>query len=193
MSKKLPDHSTLKRLLEYSTISGKLYWKHRSVSEFQTGNKFSAEANCARWNTRFAGKEAFTAVERRRGEPRGHKVGILHGVRYKAHRVIWKLINGVEPLSIDHIDGNPENNRLDNLRSVKHQDNTKNQRIRATNTSGVNGVRWDKARNKWLAKGREGNKHFYLGRFDSFQDACEARAAFDKQQGYHQNHGKTRA
>lgn len=39
--------------------------------------------------------------------------------RYPAHRVIWKLAYGKDPENvIDHIDGNPANNSLENLRDV---------------------------------------------------------------------------
>lgn len=40
--------------------------------------------------------------------------------------------------------------------------------------SGVYGVVWDKARNKWRAKLRRGKKHVTLGRYDEKEDAANA-------------------
>lgn len=48
---------------------------------------------------------------------------------YFAHRVVWALHYGKFPDGvIDHIDGDPSNNRLDNLRSVDQSENNINRR-----------------------------------------------------------------
>lgn len=189
--KKLPSQKLLARLLRYDATTGFFYWKPREVSDFTQGCKFTPEANCARWNTRFANQRAFTAVERRRGYPRGHHVGILFCVRYKAHRIIWKLVHGKDPEYIDHIDGNPENNCLLNLREVTHQSNMRNQKLRCTNTSGFNGVRPKK--NTWVARVRRGDTNLFLGSFPTFEEAKAARQAYDREHGFHPNHGRARA
>ena len=58
------------------------------------------------------------------------------------HRMIWKLFNGeiAGGMSIDHIDGNPSNNRIENLRLATHKDNMRNTKRNKSNKSGVNGV-----------------------------------------------------
>src|SRR5262245_61666013 len=45
-----------------------------------------------------------------------------------AHRVAWRIIYGRWPTEIDHIDGNPSNNSIWNLREVSHQANLLNQK-----------------------------------------------------------------
>ena len=47
---------------------------------------------------------------------------------YQVHRIVWEAFNGPiqEGMEIDHIDGNPSNNRLENLRAVSHQTNMLN-------------------------------------------------------------------
>jgi hypothetical protein len=45
---------------------------------------------------------------------------------YLAHRLIWIMVYGRSPTEIDHIDGNPSNNALSNLREVTHYDNLMN-------------------------------------------------------------------
>lgn len=46
----------------------------------------------------------------------------------RLHRLVWETFNGEIPegMQIDHIDGNPENNRLDNLRCVTAKENSNN-------------------------------------------------------------------
>ena len=55
----------------------------------------------------------------------------LKGKHFLVHRVVWEAFNGEIPegLIIDHIDGNPHNNALDNLQAITHQDNLKKRNI----------------------------------------------------------------
>jgi len=79
----------------------------------------------------------------------------LNGVLYKVHRVIWVLYHGSisKSLIIDHLDGNPHNNKIDNLalKTIRH--NQQNQKKRCTNTSGVTGVYVSiGSRERWVAE-----------------------------------------
>ena len=58
----------------------------------------------------------------------GYYVTNVQGRMYKVHRLIYFMFIGVDPADkvIDHIDGNKTNNRLPNLRCVKHKANSKN-------------------------------------------------------------------
>jgi hypothetical protein len=65
------------------------------------------------------------------------------GTHYKAHKIVWALLNNFENqdgLHIDHIDGNPSNNKIDNLRLVEHTLNARNKPKMKSNTSGIHGV-----------------------------------------------------
>ena len=68
------------------------------------------------------------------------RVGIK-GKVYLVHRLIFALNTGRidDNLIIDHIDGNPDNNRIDNLREVTYAVNMRN-RKKVDNQSGVTGV-----------------------------------------------------
>ena len=61
---------------------------------------------------------------------------------YKTSRIIWYLFNGPIPegLVIDHLNGDPWDNRIENLECKTSRQNMQNQRKRLTNKSGITGV-----------------------------------------------------
>lgn len=68
------------------------------------------------------------------------------GVTYPAHKIIWAMFNDYKSqrgLVIDHIDRDPFNNHPDNLRLVTVAVNSRNQKKRSTNKTGVMGVTFD--------------------------------------------------
>jgi hypothetical protein len=85
-----------------------------------------------------------------------HRIGV-DGVRYKAHRLAWLYVHGTWPSGmIDHIDGNPSNNAIANLRDCTMSQNQANKKRRSDNTSGYKGVyfsNYPKHRHKpWRAR-----------------------------------------
>ena len=78
-------------------------------------------------------------------------------------------------LVIDHINHDPSDNRRSNLRIVTQQQNICNKSIVGTNSSGVSGVWFDKARDKWSCEIKFNYKKIHLGRYNAFEDACFAR------------------
>lgn len=90
------------------------------------------------------------------------------------------MVTGNDPADslIDHIDGNPHNNKFANLRIATSRQNQCNQKIRRDNTSGLKGVSWDSKRNKWQAGIQIDGKRIALGRFSTKEEAyaayCEA-------------------
>lgn len=67
----------------------------------------------------------------------------VNGVSQVASRVIWAIERGAgldDAFEVDHIDGNPMNNLIDNLRVVPHGLNCRNRALRSDNTTGVTGV-----------------------------------------------------
>ena len=103
----------------------------------------------------------------------------ISGKPYKAHRLAWLYVYGYFPEhDIDHIDRDPSNNKIINLRHVSRSCNVKNSGLRCTNTSGIKGVYWDKKSDKWRAQIKVNNKQHHLGFFTDFTEAvCHRLAA----------------
>jgi hypothetical protein len=100
----------------------------------------------------------------------GYRMIRINRKSYKEHRLIWVLLNGSLENYIDHIDGNTENNKIENLRECSHSENHANVSRRSTNTSGFKGV--FKISNRWIAKIMHSGKTHYLGIFKSPEDAA---------------------
>lgn len=83
--------------------------------------------------------------------------------------------NDNNEMVIDHINRNRLDNRKENLRIVSFQDNIRNSNKKSTNKSGFKGVWYDKQRNKWCAGISLNGKSIGLGRYNTIEDAYEAR------------------
>ena len=91
---------------------------------------------------------------------------------YFSHRLAWLYVYGEFPkYMIDHINNNPADNRICNLREATNQQNQFNRKLSKANTSGIKGVCWSKQYNKWIARIRANGKRIYLGCFDNLEFA----------------------
>lgn len=171
-------------LLNYDHTTGVLTWKKRDISLFTEGGH-SAEHSRDKWNARWAGKEAFTAVK---GD--GYRHGAIYGENFSAHRVIWKWMTGSEPVEVDHIDGVRKNNRWSNLRSVTSETNHRNAARHKDNSSGVTGVRYVAKGGLWQAYLMRGRTFIGFGSYKNKDDAIAARKQGEKKHGFHKNHGR---
>lgn len=89
---------------------------------------------------------------------------------HRAHRLAWLYMTGEWPKhEVDHIDGDPTNNSWANLRAATHAQNTRNTKLRSTNTSGFKGVYALKG--KFCARVMINGKSTYLGIFDTVEAA----------------------
>ncbi len=169
-----------RHLFEYDAETGVMVWKPRPLEDFPDEHTFGM------WNTRFAGKKA--------GHDNSHgylTITAHHRCRYQGHRVIWLWVYGEWPKGvIDHINGDPMDNRIANLRCVSHRENMRNMKLRTTNKSGITGVRWYAARAKWVASIKLDEKSQHLGYFDTKEEAAAVRKLYSEKHGYHPNHGR---
>ena len=88
-------------------------------------------------------------------------------------RIIYFITYGEIPqdMQVDHINGNPLDNRVENLRIATPPQNSWNCKTNKRNKSGIRGVCWDASRNKWMAHIMFNGKSRTLGRFDSLDEA----------------------
>lgn len=99
--------------------------------------------------------------------------------QYAAHRLAWLYITGEWPKDeIDHIDGNPLNNRFANLREANSGENKQNRRVaRKDNSHGFIGVYLHgKSRGSalWRARIQLEGKQRHIGVFGSAEAAHAA-------------------
>lgn len=123
--------------------------------------------------------------------PYGHRVIRFKGCLYAEHRLIWLWYTGKHPVKhIDHINHDEQDNRWVNLREVSQAKNNMNNSKRSDNTLGVTGVSISNrnGNKKYCAeitlKGVRRRKHFY-----TFEDAVSMRKQWEKELGFHINHG----
>lgn len=136
------------RFLDYRREEGAFYWKV-SAGRVPAGQK--------------AGNYSGTHVS----------VQIM-GRRYFVHRLVWLFERGAWPCyEIDHINGDPRDNRIGNLRDVPRQVNQQNRRsAQANNKLGVLGVCEHKGR--FRAYISINGKTTSIGQFATLREAEDA-------------------
>jgi hypothetical protein len=139
-------------IFEYK--DGELYWKTRTSIRIVIGKKVG-----------YLDKDGYTYTR-------------INGKYYGIHRLIFMMFNGYVPELIDHIDRNPTNNRIENLRSVTKSENALNSKISSTNTTGVKGVSWHKAAQKYHARITINGVCINLGLHKHLQEAKKAISEF---------------
>jgi HNH endonuclease/AP2 domain len=168
----LPSRDFLESCLSYDPETGNLIWKERPREHF------NIETSWKHHNRKWAGKVARNEkFQRCNGKPASIMMNfrMFSGFRtFYAHRIIFALLGLPLPENhvIDHIDGNPFNNRLENLRTCTHAQNV-------CNNSGKKGKPLPKgvtARyGKFVAQITSGNARRHLG---TFRTSEEAHAAY---------------
>lgn len=143
------NQSTLKELFNYQ--DGGLYWKVSRTNTIKIGQRAG-----------YLRKDNYRVIN-------------INGKIHLEHRLVWLYHYGHMPVDkIDHIDGNPVNNDISNLRECSQAENLQNLKKPKTNTSGYLGVCFNKKLNKWQANIRHGNKNHHLGLFHTPELAHEA-------------------
>lgn len=173
----------LRQIVSYDAGAGVLTWLKRPETHF------SSARICNSWNAKHAGKAAGAI------RPSGYVYLAIDGIRHPVHRVAYALHNNEWPpheCVIDHIDQDPSNNRIVNLRLASQKENMRNQPSRKNNSSGTMGVSFDKKQGKWVARIMVSGKSVRLGAFEIQEDAINARRLAERRLGFHQNHGRSK-
>jgi hypothetical protein len=106
----------------------------------------------------------------------GHQLIGIDGEEYLAHRLAWLYIHGTWPGGeLDHINGDPADNRFCNLRTIDKRGNGQNRRRANKNSkSGYLGVSWRKEKKRWTARITIDGTYKSLGCFSTAEDAYAA-------------------
>lgn len=152
-----PSQDRLLELFTYDAETGQLAW----ADDFGAGGK--------RRKGRPAG---FLA-------PNGYIRVKVDGKPYLAHRVIWKMLHGIDaPDTIDHINRDRADNRLANLRTAAHVDNVRSRSIYSKHSNtGYLGVCYLAAAGRYVATLWHQGTTYYLGRHKAIAGALAARRA----------------
>lgn len=115
-----------------------------------------------------------------------HPAGYVHASVdrkvYPLHHLVWIWHGKTHTKFLDHIDRNPSNNRIENLRAVTHAQNMWNKSVQKNNSTGASGVSWHKTKGKYQVRIGANGSRIHLGYFDDFDLAelvsIEARAKY---------------
>jgi len=108
--------------------------------------------------------------------------------KFLSHRVIFAIHHNYFPLLVDHIDQNPENNLISNLRDANKKLNAINTGLPNNNNSGIKGVRFNKNAKCYEAyintsiNGKR--KKIHLGIHKTIELAKEARTKAENKYWY---------
>jgi len=119
-------------------------------------------------------RKGWKIVENVDNHNKGYCLVGFKGKMYLFQRIIWILLMGDitdNTLQLDHIDNNPLNNKIENLRLVTNRQNQQN-RIQQKNNKRV-GYCFHKQKNKWMSYIYINNKLIHLGLFTNEEDAAQ--------------------
>jgi hypothetical protein len=162
-----PDAKTLRQLLDYNPDTGAFIWRARPESMFSSSRQTAAH-NCNIWNARFAGKSAGCVNQGY------HKIRV-NDVLYLAHILAWIMVYDAVPSGdLDHVNMDPSDNRIQNLREAPRSQNMGNTRAHKDSFTGRKGVYFDKKGACFVARVCKDGVCKYLGRFAQLDDAASA-------------------
>lgn len=112
----------------------------------------------------------------------GYVIIRLDDKLYYAHRLAFLYVVGYMPeYDVDHLDGNPCNNKWGNLRHASRMCNLQNRKVSTTNRSGFPGVSQDKTGGAYRAGITLEGRNLNLGRYPTALEAALARYTFESQ------------
>ncbi len=142
----------LRQLLEYNRDTGELTWKVTRNSRAKAGDRAGFDER-GKWRVEIAGRQMY------------------------AHRIAWAIVHGYWPTHfIDHINCDPSDNRLCNLREATPAQNSQNRlKAKCDSHSGVLGVK--RNGRGWQARIQLNGRLMALGTFPTTEEAHAAYVA----------------
>lgn len=146
----ITDVKSLRAKFDYNPTTGVFTYKTKAARRVDIGD----EAGCLN-------REGYRRIR-------------FDGNTYFAHRLAWFYMTGVWPEGhIDHINGNPSDNRITNLRQASRSENLANSRVFRSGKTAPKGVRQTQT-GKWSARIQKDGTSMFLGYFKTQDEAHTA-------------------
>lgn len=100
---------------------------------------------------------------------KGYRHTYFNGKKYREHQLVWILCNNEEPSTLDHINGNRSDNRIENLRLVSNSENLFNSPLRKDNKTGCKNVMWKEDKKRFVVEIKAHKNRFRLGSFKDLE------------------------
>jgi hypothetical protein len=143
------------------------------ITQSELQNKFNYDPDTGIFTRKYTYNKFLEGSQVGCKDSEGYLIISLTDRCYKAHRLAWLYVYGEFPkYNLDHINGNPSDNRISNLREANESQNGFNRKLNSNNTSGHKGVTFDKKSKKWQAYVTVNKKLKYLGQFESLELAA---------------------
>jgi len=138
---------------------------------------YDPETGVFKWRKTGRGRKRVEAGAARRD---GRVVIRINKKLYLRSRLAFLWMTGEWPgdrLEVDHIDGDPTNDRWDNLRLATSSQNKHNRRARKESRSGLKGAIWHERDQSWAARIMVDGRNLALGTFKTPEEAHQAYCA----------------
>lgn len=121
---------------------------------------------------------------------KGYAAATINGRTTFMHKIIMETPDHLETDHVYQVKNGVCDNRKSNLEIKPRKYNARNSVIPKNNTSGYKGIQPSKNKKKWIARIGIDGKNLYLGTFDTFEEAVEARrrAEIKYSDGYRMNY-----
>jgi HNH endonuclease len=105
--------------------------------------------------------------------PRGYRRVCVDQVSYARHRLIWKMLKGYDPDIIDHINGIPGDDRIENLQNTTQRHNTQKS-LNTTDRKIQLPLGVHPCKSKFRARIRINGRVTHIGTYDTPAEAAQA-------------------
>ena len=155
----LPSAEYLHQCFAYDGKTGRLFWKRRPHEHFASTRSFKITTK------RYAEQVAGSL------HSNGYIVVHLDGKEVFAARIIYKMHYLSDPVFVDHIDRDKQNDRLANLRNATNAENSRNS-IQKPGETGYPGVK--RQGRKFQSRIKINDIYIHLGTFITAEEAYAA-------------------
>jgi hypothetical protein len=147
----------LRELINYNPLTGEFIWQAQPTQSGKRGKYIKLGS--------VAGNTSL-----------GYRRIRIDGELYLAHRLAWLYEHSTWPDGrLDHINGDKDDNRMENLRVTTNRQNSQNiRKPHADSASGFLGVTWSKHAKRWHAGIGFNDGRIGLGYFDTPEEAHAA-------------------